>query len=249
LDDSTVELLAILVLVATLFVLAVLSRRRRQAFPLRRIPAYEQMPALVGRSIEADRPLHMSIGSAGIGGASTVVAVAGAELAYLLAQRAAIGDTSPILSLSSGSALPLAQDALRRAYQARGYGDRYAPTAARWYPSGRRSLAFAAAITAMMRHEDVSGNVLAGSFGPELGLIMVSAQRQKLPVLAVSDQIEGQAVAYALGDAPLIGEELFAAPSYLDDDPNQSTRSVVTDVLRWGLILVMLAGLIATIGG
>ncbi|MFW5771712.1 MAG: DUF6754 domain-containing protein [Phototrophicaceae bacterium] len=248
-DSSTTQILAILALVTTLVVLAVLSRRRRRPFALRPIDAYAQMPEIIGTTIEADRPLHLSFGSAGIGGSSTVIALAAAELAYQLTRRAAIGDTSPLLTLSSTSAIPLGQDTLRRAYQQRDLSERYSPTATRWYPAGRRSLAFAAALSAMLSDERVGGSVLAGSYGPELALIMISSQRLQQPVIAVSDQVDGQAIAYALSDKTLIGEEVFTAGAYLGDNPNASSIAVATDVLRWALILAMLGGLISTLGG
>lgn len=248
-DENSVEILSVLVLVITLFVIAVFSRRRKAPFALRPIRAFDNLGGLVGRSIESDRPLHISLGSAGLGGDSTIVALASAEMAYYIAHQAAIGDNSPLITLSSSSAIPLGQDTLRRAYKSSGFQDRFSPLAVRWYPAGRRSLAFAAALTALMRDENTSSNVLVGSYGAEIALPLITANRLGQPVIANSDQPEGQAIAFALGDTPLIGEEVFAAAAYLDDDPNQSTRMVVQDVLRWGLVLAMLGGLIATIGG
>ncbi|MFW5772511.1 MAG: DUF6754 domain-containing protein [Phototrophicaceae bacterium] len=246
-DQTTTQVLSILIILLALVVIAVLSRRRRRPFPLRPIPAYARIPDLVGESVESGRPLHLSLGSAGIGGESTVLAVASAELAYQVTQRAATGDTPPILTLTDSTALPLAQDTLRRAYQSRALGTSYRYSNARWFPYGSRSLAFAAAVGAMMDIDNVSANVLAGSYGPELALIMDASFRQRVPVIAVSDQLEGQAVAFALADAPLIGEEVFAAGSYLDGSTHQMSESAAIDLLRWLLVLAMLAGLVATI--
>ena len=119
----------------------------------------------------------------------------------------------------------------------------------RWYPTGDRSLAFAAAITAVMGDDKVSSNVLAGSFGMELALIMHAAQRRNLPTIAVSDQLQGQAIAYALSDYGLIGEEVFTGGAYLSENPGQIAIAVSMDILRWVLILSMLAAMIVTIIG
>jgi hypothetical protein len=245
-DYSTLGVLAIGILVVVLILVALPARRR---VAVRDIDAYARMPGMVGRTIEADRPLHLSLGSAGIGGESTVLAVASAELAYYLTREAAIGDDSPIFTLSSTAAIPLAQDALRRAYVARGFAERFQPTATRWFPAGTRSLTFAAALSALIHVEDLGGNVLAGSHGPELGLVMLSATRMKLPTLAVSDQLEGQAVAYAFSDAPLIGEEVFVSAAYLDDAPGATKVAVTLDILRYVLILVLFVGLALSLGG
>lgn len=246
--DSTNQVFAFLVILLTLVVIVVVTqfvRRRKDLFLLRRIAAYDAMPRMVSRSIEANRPLHLSLGSAGIGGESTLLAITSAELVYQLAQRAAIGDTPPILTLSAPSALPLGQDTLRRAYDSRGLLERYRPRNVRWYPAGGRSLAFAAGISAMLGDEDISGSVLAGSYGPELALIIDASARRGLPMIAVSDQLEGQAVAFALADEALIGEEVFAAGTYLGGGAVQVGETIAIDILRWLLILAVVAAFIA----
>jgi hypothetical protein len=235
--DSTTQVSAVLILLLTLVVNVIFTRRRRQAFTLRNLPAYAMITPTVGASIEANHPLHLSYGSAGIGGNNTVLALASSELFYQVARRAAIGDASPIITTSDSSSLPLAQDTLRRAYASQNLLSRYRNSNARWYPAGARSMAFAVAIAAMLRDDDVHANVLAGSFGIELALITDTAMRRDQDIFAVSDQPEGQAIAFAMSTEPLIGEEVFAAAAYLDDDPRASAHAASMDVLRWLLIV------------
>ncbi|MFN8375824.1 MAG: DUF6754 domain-containing protein [Anaerolineae bacterium] len=235
--DSTTQVSAILILLLALVVNVIFTRRRRQAFTLRNIPAYAMLTPIVGASIEANHPLHLSYGSAGIGGSNTVLALASSEFFYQVARRAAIGDTSPILTTSDPSTLALAQGTLRRAYAAQKLVSRYRSSSVRWYPAGARSLAFAVAVASMLRDDDVHANILAGSFGMEIALITDTALRRDQDLIAVSDQPEGQAIAYALASQPLIGEELFSARAYLDDDPRASSHAAIMDVMRWLLIL------------
>lgn len=247
--DSTNQLLALMAIVLALVLVLIVTqfiRRRRDLFPLRPIDAYANLPALVSRSIEADQPLHLSLGSSGVGGETTLLSVTSAELAYQVARSAAIGDTPPVFTLTDASALPVGQDTLRRAYAARQRLDALQPGRVRWLPSGTRSLAFAAAVTAMMHDEKLGGQVLAGRFGPEIGLMLDAGARRGLPAVAVSDDLEGQAVAYALTDDPLIGEEVFAAGAYLEGGASQVAGMVTADMLRWTLIIILL---LAFIGG
>lgn len=244
-DDSTTVVLSIGIILLTLVVTAFFSRR--SGLPLRPIGAYAILPRLIGQSIEADRPIHLSLGSAGIGGENTLLTLASAEMAYWIIRDAAIGDTSPLFSVTNASALPFAQDTLRRAFYSRELGRGYHARSARWYPSGSRSLAFAAAITAMMGDENVSSNVMLGSYGPELALILNASMRRSLPSIAVSDQLEGQAVAYALADEPLIGEEIFYSASYLAGDRLRTPEPLTADVLRWIVIAAMFIGLVMAI--
>lgn len=249
--DETTQVVSILIIMLVLVVNVIatqFARRRRDVFPLRAIPAYEAIPSTIGLSIESNRPLHLSMGGAGIGGLSTPLALAAAELFYQVTRRAAIGDVPPVLTLSDASALPLGQDTLRRAYRSQGHLERYRYYSTRWYPSGARSLAFAAALTSMIVDDKVSANLFAGSFGTELALIMDVGRRRGLPGIAVSDQLEGQAVAYAFSDQVLIGEEVFAAGAYLGGEAGSVAETFTVDVLRWALVLgllgVMLYGLL-----
>jgi hypothetical protein len=235
----------LVVIVASLFANAVIVRRRGQPLPLRPIRAYQVIPLTVGAAIEANRPLHLSYGGAAIGGANTLLALASSELFYHITRRAAVGDAQPILTVSDTSALPLAQDTLRRAYRLRGLLPRYRNTSARWYPSGSGSLAFAAALTGLVADERAAANVLVGSFGSELALVADASARRDQPLIAASDQLEGQAVAYAFSDHRLIGEEVFRSGAYLDDDTSAETAAALaTDWLR---LIVVLSLVVVTL--
>jgi hypothetical protein len=235
-----VSIIIILLALATNLILTQTIRRRRSAVPLRPVRAFEMLPLMVGEAIEADRPLHLSLGHVGLGGDDTVLTLAAAELAYQAARRAAIGATAPIVTVSHPSALPLAQDTLRRAYFTRDRLVPYSGSRARWYPSNSQTLAFAAALTATMGDARAAGNILAGRFGPELALVLEHAQRRRIPTIATSASLDGQAVAYVMADFPLIGEEVFAAGGYLGESAGQTATVATIDVLRGLLILGIL---------
>lgn len=240
--SSTTQLVSILILLLALATYLILTQsiRRRRPVALRPIPAFERVPLLVGEAIEADRPIHISFGDAGLGGTDTVLTLSAAELAYQIAQRNAIGVTSPVITLSNTTSIPLAQDTLRRAYALRGSTSVYRAGGTRWFPSGSQSLAFAAALTATMADDRVTGNVLVGSFGPELALILDQSNRRNIPSIATSTRLDGQAVAWALSDTPLIGEEVFTAGGYLGERAGPVAQIVTQDILRWLVVLMIL---------
>lgn len=241
--DITTQVITILILLLAMVISVIATqfiRRRRSLVALRPIPAYAALPMMVGEAIESSRPVHVSFGNASLGGTNTLLALASAELFYQTAQRAAISAVPPLLTMSDTTAIPLGQDILRRAYRARGLLGRYPRGRVRWYPSGARSLAFAAALTATLGDERVANNALVGSFGMELALVMDAAIRRDQGVIAASDQLTGQAVAFALSDQPLIGEEIFTAGAYLGESASQVGAVVTLDVLRWLLILAIL---------
>lgn len=235
-SDTTVMIFAILILAIFVNV----GRRWQERQPMRPISAIDQLRRMSGTSIEADQPLHLSLGSATVGDETTVLSLLSSDFLYQVARTVAIGDTPPLFTVSDGTAIPLAMDTLRRAYQAEArpnavnrfnfLNDRL--LSARWYPSGKRSLAFAAALMTVQQDDQVAGNVLLGRYGIELGLILDAAYRHDHLTVASSDQLDGQAIAYGLANDTLIGEEVFAAAAYLSDDPQWQSRNFAIDRMR-----------------
>lgn len=241
-DTPTQVLTTIVILLAFVVTVNAMQfvRRRTDLFPLRPMRAYQELPVLVGKSIESGQPLHLAFGSATLGDSQTLLSLAGAEFFFHITSEAAISDAMPIITASSPSLVPLGQDVLRRAYEQRGLVGRWRSSGMRWYPSGSRSLAYAAAIGAMMGDDQVAGNIFFGSFGAELALMAEGARRRQIPLIAGSDQLDGLAVAYGMADHTLIGEELFVAGSYFSSRANQIALAISVDVLRWTLIGVLL---------
>lgn len=240
-DDSTLQLYTILFVAITIlltYAARVFSARRTRRMSQGRVPGWARLSAWAGEALEAGRPLHLSFGSAGIDADSAPVAAAEAELFYHVIKAAGAGDVAPVISTSSAATIPLCQDTIRRAWD----GDERR-SRAQWFPGGPRSMAFAAGLTASMQVEDPAAHILAGSFGPELALILDSAERQGQGSFAVSDQLEGGAIAYAMADEVLIGEQLFSAAAWLSPDSTARADAAVQDVWR-GLLITLMAILV-----
>lgn len=222
--------------------------KRRSQLLQRPIAAYSVVPALTSASIESGQPIHISFGSAAPGHDSTPLALATADFVYYTAQHITSGDALPLLTLSESSALPLGFDTLRRAYEARGaeaveqYNAlRQKRVGVRWYPGGVQSLAFASGLTTMQSEENVAAHFLLGRQGIELALIADAAYRQKRPLIAGSNRLDGQAVAYALADHALLGDEVFAAGGYVGETPEMLRRNRVMDALRLSMAAIIVA--------
>jgi len=213
---------------------------RRVPVRLRPIAAYDALPTIAANAVESGQRVHFSLGSSALGDPSTLSALASNEVVYQLADRLAISPHPPLITLSQPTALPLAQDTLRRAYERRLRAEAFRATQAAWYPLGRRSMAFAAGASAHAADIDAFSSVLLGRFSTELAFFGESAVRHDQVLVAHSDSPGGQAVAYAQADHPLLGEELYAGPAYLSRRPLHIGTVVAMDVLRWAVILAIL---------
>lgn len=251
--DSATQTISILIIALALVLTVVgtqIARRRKKTmarsgitgtiFPLRPIAAYDAIPHIVGAAIESDRPVHLSFGSAGIGGASTVLALASADAFYQITRRAVTGSVTPLVTMSDPTALMLGYGSLQRAFRERDRLSRIKRGNIHWYPAGGRSLAFAAALTGAASNAKASGDILIGSFGAELALILDGSQRRRATSIAASDQLEGQAIAWVMSTNPMIGEEVFLANAYMGDRSSDAGTVLALDTLRW----LIIAGLI-----
>ena len=229
-------------LVALGLALASFTIGRRSARSFRVMPAWRALPHMLEAAAVQGRPVHLSTGGAGLRGSDTLLALASAELVW---QAARLAQGPVIMTTSDSTMIPLGYETLRRAQRARGFAGSLLPGSLRWFPDGPRSLAWAGAATALMGSEYVGANLLVGGLGPELALVSHAAARHGQPLLAASDQLDGQAVAWATATESLIGEELYFAAAWLNPTPANQAAVVMQDLLRWLLVaaLVTMAAL------
>lgn len=227
-----------LALLALTFAATLLGRfiARRWSPFYRPIPAYDRLPALAADAVESSHTIHFSLGSSTLGDSTTISALTAVEIIYRLAERLAISRTSPLITMGNPLTLPLAQDTLRRAYAYRQNMDYYRTTAAIWYPQGPRSLAFAAGVASLAADADATSTLTLGRFGYEMAFIGEAALRHSQDVIAHSDLVEGQAIAYAQAADLLLGEELYVGPAYLDGNALERGGIFALDMLRWLII-------------
>ena len=245
---SNTTFLIFFIIIIALFANVLIRLTERK--PMRPIEAFDSIVTMAGASIESNRPVHVSLGSTTIGDDTTMLALMGSEFIYYMTREVAIGDAPPLFTVAEGATVPLAADTLRRAYEHENRMHVYnglnffsdTPLSTRWYPTGRRSLAFASALMTMQADDRLSGNVLMGRYGLELGLILDAAYRRGVPSFAGSDHLDGQAIAYAMADSALIGEEVLTASAYPAEDYRSQKRNFAIDLMR-GLLVATIIGL------
>ncbi len=221
--------------------LLVLSRFQRKSIPkLRAIPALTRLYRAIGLSVEDGTRLLVGLGNTSLLTGSAAAPLAGLSMLRHLAERTSLSDRPPIAVAGEAPLALLAQDTLQAGYEAAGAGEYYVPTTGR--VAGLTPFSAAAGTLPIFRDESVSAAIFIGHFGIEAALLADAAERESTLVVGSSDDLAAQAVWYASAPETLIGEELFAAGAYLGANPSQTASLTVQDILRWVIILALVAG-------
>lgn len=247
LEASGIEPLAALMLVVLLVFLSFLllaERRVRWGLKptLRSLPGFALLDGFVGRAVETGRTLHVSMGTKGIGGASTADTMAGLMALERLAHQAVATNLKLVVTVSDPSLLPIAQDTLRRAYERRGYPQGYDPLQVRYIAPD--PIAYAAGVMGVLEREDVAANAMIGGFGDEFLLMGENGARKGVQQIGGASSLEALPFVYISTDAALLGEEIYAGGAYLSSKSSHLGSLLAQDWLRTAIILAIILGVL-----
>lgn len=239
-------LIVVIVCAGLMVGFAQLSRKRPQDV-FRKIPAYEHLRHAIDQAVEGGSRLHVSLGSSSITSPSNISALAGLSVLSYVARVSAISDQPPIATSGESTLAILSQDTIRSAYRDANAIQEYDPTQGRL--TGLTPFSYAVGTFSVFHDEQVSANMLMGSFQAEAGLLADSASQAETTLVAGSESLTAQALFYAAAEDPLIGEEIFAGRAYLDAAPVHSASLRAQDILRWVVLVALVAGSVLTLIG
>ena len=236
----------VLGLAVVLFIVFLFIRRKTPAV-FRRIEAFERLNRAVGIAVENGTRLHLSLGRGNLFSARGGSALAGLALLRRLSERTSVSDRPPIATSGDPTLAILSQDTMLSGYRAAGAEEQYRFSAGRL--TGLAPFSYAAGTMPIARDEGVSASVVMGDLGAEAALMAEAADRENNSLVAASDNLSAQAVFYASAQEPLIGEELFAGGAYTGAGPSHEASLNTQDILRWLIIVAILAGSVLKLGG
>jgi hypothetical protein len=244
---SLEALIGLFLVLLSIGLMIVLFNQRGGKRYFRQIGAIRKFRKSIDMSLEEGKGVHVSLGNASILSAQSVSAFIGLRALERIALLASTGDRPVTATSGDGSLSILSQDALRTAALNSHFPWQYSDQQGRL--AGVTPLTTIAGAVNVTYREGVSSTLVAGHFGPEVAYLCDSAERQNGFVLAASDSLSAQATLYASAGHLLIGEELFALPAYLMGGKTYTVSLRVQDILRWTIIISLLAGAVLVLLG
>jgi len=237
--DILFTLIVVLVAAALWSVFLVRGRRGETAV-LRPLPAYQALDGHVGRAIESDSQLHISLGRASLSDTASPASIASLAVLNKMATDGYANGTPPLVTVGDGTLLPVAQESLRFAHADEKESKEVG--LARFIAAENQPYVYAGGVAVSLQQNKVLSNVLVGKFGAEIGIITESANRQGMKQVIGSDDITAVSLGSMVTDNLLIGEELLVSGAYLDGTMAQIASLQAQDILR----VVAIAGLLIT---
>ena len=244
--QSIIGLAVLVVTVGMIIVFSSLKRWRRPDY-LRTIPAFQQLRRALGLAVENGKRLHVTLGNASIINENNTSALVGLSTLERVAQMSIISDRPPLATSGNGTLAILSQDTLRAAYRTGNALEQYDPDQARL--GGITPFSYIAGTLPVVHNKEIAAHILVGNFGPEVAFLSEAANHEGAFNLAASDSLPAQAVLFASAQEPLIGEELYAIPAYLQAGPAHQASIRAQDILRWVLVVALIGGAILEIVG
>ncbi len=239
--------LAFILFTAGLIILYSVLKLKQQGRTLRVIPAVEKLNDSIAMSVEAGTRIHIALGNANILSGNNGSAFAGLSIVERIALVSVLADRMPIATSGTGAFAILAMSTFRRALLQTAMDTPLEPHQGRL--AGATPFSYAAGSLVLINREQVSTNLFIGHFGPEIGLLTEGSEQQSATTLGASESLTAQAILLCASETPLVGEELFALPAYLNQSKVHTASLHAQDFIRWVLILIMFAGSILSFFG
>jgi hypothetical protein len=214
--------------------------RKKKIFTVIRNSVLDRLRKQIGLSIEEGKKIHVSMGNSGViqeSGASALISLSILDKIYKLSS---MSDKPPIVTSGSGDLSLLSKDIIHASYRKMNAVEKFEPD--KGYLSGPTGYSYIAGAMPESLKDDSSTLILAGNFRPEVILLIDAARRNKAFSFGSTTSLLGQAAIFAGTDETLIGENLFAIPGSISNDPVYDASLYVHDLLRWITIIILILG-------
>lgn len=237
-----VERLNVLVL-AIIFAFAILwyitRAQRGEKLYLRPLPGMSAIDEAVGRATEMGRPVLFIPGT---GDLDEIQTIAGLSVLGRVARVTARYGTPLRVPVLYPLPLAAARETVREAYLDENAADQITPETVQ-YVAGE-SFSYSARVGGIMYRERPAAAVYMGSFRAES--LLIAEVGNAAGAIQISGTAEPEQLPFFIAacDYTLIGEELYAASSYLSGEPRMLGSLKGQDLIKVLIALVVVAGVV-----
>ncbi|MSR29790.1 MAG: fibronectin type III domain-containing protein [Phycisphaerales bacterium] len=235
-----------ILVVSTCVIVFILSARAGRPIKIRRIAALDAVDNAVGRATEMGRPILFI---AGIQDMDNISTVAGITVLGHVAKTAAEYDATIEVPTSRSLVMEAARETVQASYLSAGRSDSYNPDLIRYITD--EQFGFVAYVSGRMVREKPAACFYMGCFFAES--LILSETGNSIGAIQIAGTAESTQLPFfvAACDYTLIGEEFFAASSYLSREPDQmgslkgqdAAKLITAAAIVIGVVLATLASL------
>jgi hypothetical protein len=229
-------LIAVLLFSAAILVYTFMARRGMKLF-VRKIPGLEAVEDAVGRATEMGKPVLFV---PGIDEVDRIDTIAGLSILGRVAKITARYETPLYVPVRYPMVLAAASEVVQQSFVSEGRADSYNQDIVR-YVAGEQ-FAFTATVNGYMMRERPATNIFMGAFYAESLLLAETGNAAGAIQIAGTAQPEQLPFFVAACDYTLMGEELFAASSYLSREPIMLGGLKGQDLMKVIIVIIIMIG-------
>ena len=234
--DKTVTLIASLLFALLVVIFIQLARKGKDLY-IRPIAGIEEIDNAIGRATEMGRPILFSTGLSGIGDIATL---AGLSILGHVAKKAAEYDTKILIPCRDYIVMPIAQEIVRSAHYEAGRPDSFDKNNVFFVSEAQ--FAYVAGVNGVMIRQKTATNFYMGMFFAESLIMTETGNATGAIQIAGTDAVTQIPFFITTCDYTLIGEELYAASSYMSRQPLMLGTLKATDYAKFIILLFLVVG-------
>lgn len=210
--------------------------KKTNKVPFRPLAAVEAIDEAIGRATEMGKTVHFTCGRGTFDGQT----FAGLDVLRYVARQTALRDTTLIVTNHRAQVHPVTEEIVRSAHLEVGKADTYKPDNVRFISEEQQ--AYVQGVYGIFEREGVVANIMIGWFFAEaLQLAEVAHWVGAVQIAGTTDPAQVPFLAVAC-DYSLIGEEIYAAGTYLNPDHMKVGTLMAQDVCKYIVAIVSVVG-------
>ncbi len=236
-------LVAVIVFCALILGYVAIARRGKPLF-IRRIAGLDAIDEAIGRCTEMGKP---TLYIPGISTISDVATIASLNILGQVAKKIASYQARIVVPNRDPIVFPVTQDVVKQGFLEAGYPDNYRDEDVYFVTNDQ--FAYAAAVAGTMVREKPGANLLLGMFYAESLILAETGASVGAIQIAGTDAVSQLPFFVTACDYTIIGEELYAASSYISREPTLLGSLKGQDMYKLLCIIVIVLGVLAMTAG